>query len=474
MASNFSFIKLKDICVKITKGSTPTKKDGGFSEQGINFIKAESASYDGVLDESKFTFVTEGIYEKYKRSQLEENDILFSMAGAFLGKTGLVEKKHLPANTNQALALIRVDSSRANPKFVLYSLQQRRIVHFVNNSISQSAQPNINLQQIGDLDIEFPARDIQDSIVNVLDSIVQRTLVNRQTNQTLEQMAQALFKSWFVDFDPVIDNALAAGNAIPDELQHRVEIRKKAHALQKQNPNIKPLPEATQHLFPSEFEYCGDNTLGIHGWMPQGWEIKELSQIVKHQKGFAFKSSWYQDEGHIVVRVSDTTHDSIDVNSCNKISPELAVEYSAYALKVNDVVIASVGSWPPNYSSVVGKVIRVPSTAEGGLLNQNAVKLTVSNEYSFHQGFLYMYLKNSRFMEYIVNRAQGSANQASITLKSIFNFPILLANPEVMRAFSVQVKLNFEKQDFNSSQTEVLTKLRDSLLPKLISGEITT
>ena len=75
-------------------------------------------------------------------------------------------------------------------------------------------------------------------------------------------------------------------------------------------------------------------------------------------------------------------------------------------------------------------------------------------------------------MGYIVNRAQGSANQASITLKSIFKFPILLANNEVMRAFSDQIKLNFDKQNLNDMQRQNLTGLRDSLLPKLISGEL--
>ena len=230
MGSKFPLVKLKDISLKITKGSTPTQKDGGFSNDGIHFIKAESASYDGVLDESKFVFVTEEVHAKYKRSQLAEKDILFSMAGAFLGKTGFIEKKHLPANTNQALALIRIDYNLANPKYVLYCLQQRRIVHFVNNSSSQSAQPNINLQQIGDLDIEFPDRETQDSIVNILESVDKKTSVNKQTNQTLEQMAQTLFKSWFVDFDPVIDNALAAGNPIPDELAARAEVRRQALA----------------------------------------------------------------------------------------------------------------------------------------------------------------------------------------------------------------------------------------------------
>ena len=80
-------------------------------------------------------------------------------------------------------------------------------------------------------------------------------------------MAQALFKSWFVDFDPVIDNALEAGNTIPDELQDRAERRKQQLA----KPDHQPLPDDIRQLFPSEFELTDEL-----GWVPMGWEVKPL------------------------------------------------------------------------------------------------------------------------------------------------------------------------------------------------------
>ncbi|MCS0411646.1 restriction endonuclease subunit S, partial [Vibrio diabolicus] len=239
MVNEFNLVKLKDITSKITKGTTPSKSDGGFSNSGVNYIKAESVSYDGRIDESKFAYISENVHEKLKRSQLKENDILFSMAGAFLGKTGYVMSHHLPANTNQALALIRVLPEIAHPKFIHFYLQQKKVVHFVNNAVSQSAQPNINLQQIGDLDIYLLPMSKQRLVVNHLESIDNKIALNRQINQTLEQMAQTLFKSWFVDFDPVMDNALDVGNPIPDALQHRAEVRKAV----RESEGFKPLPD---------------------------------------------------------------------------------------------------------------------------------------------------------------------------------------------------------------------------------------
>jgi type I restriction enzyme S subunit len=376
--------------------------------------------------------------------------------------------------------------------YLYYALNDKAFYKYLISTQSSSTMPAISFGMLNSIEIYVPSILEQINIAKNLDVLNKKIELNQQTNQTLEQMAQTLFKSWFVDFDPVFDNLLAKvdfklenlASDFPEALLKRAQKRllalddKAKTALLSANLSSEvKSPEETsseeashtnihQH-FPSEFKH--NKQLG---WIPKGWQVKELSQLVKHQKGFPFKSAWYQDEGHIVVRVSDTTDDSINVNSCNKISEELAAEYSSYALKENDLVIATVGSWPPNYSSVVGKVIRVPTTAEGGLLNQNAVKLTVSTEYSFHQGFLHFNLKNSRFMSYIINRAQGSANQASITLKSIFDFPMLIANDDVMRHFSDQVKFNFDKQNLNDEEIQSLTRLRDTLLPKLISGEL--
>jgi len=427
---------------------------------------------------------------------------------------------------NQRTGLVEFKDNELDKNYLYFLMCSREYRHHVVSGATGTTVKHTSPTKILSFEFCKPPKETQIKIGNSLITIEKRIEINNQTNQTLEQMAQTLFKSWFVDFDPVFDNLLAKADfnlanlesTLPEPLfkkakarlsainasestrqnnsestsastndvscgmQNADKIKASLTALaQSSSPQLSSrnapetdatsasiLPQHSNHAhFPSEFEH--NEQLG---WIPKGWEVKELFQLVKHQKGFPFKSAWYQDEGHIVVRVSDTTDDSINVNSCNKISEELAAEYSSYALKENDLVIATVGSWPPNYSSVVGKVIRVPTTAEGGLLNQNAVKLTVSTEYSFHQGFLHFNLKNPRFMSYIINRAQGSANQASITLKSIFDFPMLIANDDVMRHFSDQAKFNFDKQNLNDEEIQSLTRLRDTLLPKLISGEL--
>jgi type I restriction enzyme S subunit len=154
--------------------------------------------------------------------------------------------------------------------------------------------------------------------------------------------------------------------------------------------------------------------------MESEWEVHRLGELVSHQKGHAFKSKDYRPQGHGIVRVSDFTDRSIDTESCNYLAEELAHNYDSVALKHGDVIIATVGSWPTNPASVVGKTVRVPKEANSFLLNQNAVKLTANDR--LDQTFLFHLLKTETFQGYIVSLAQGSASQASITLKSIFDF----------------------------------------------------
>lgn len=150
------------------------------------------------------------------------------------------------------------------------------------------------------------------------------------------------------------------------------------------------------------------------------WKEVRLGDVIDYKKGFAFKSSMYKSTGTYIIRVSDTTSNSVDVSSCNCISPELAQQYTDYSLKTKDIIIATVGSWPTNPSSIVGKVVRVPESANNALLNQNAVRIRSNG--LFDSEYLYYLLKEENFSKYLVGTAQGSANQASITLKDIFEY----------------------------------------------------
>ena len=468
MQSEWREVNLSELTTKITKGTTPSKKDGGFSSLGINFIKAESVDYDGQIDISKFAYINEAVHDKFKRSQLSENDILFSMAGAFLGKTGLVQKEHLPANTNQALALIRPDCKQIDPKFLHFYLRQRSVQHFVNNSTSQSAQPNINLQEIGSLKIRLPGIGLQKRIAKILSSLDDKIQLNRQTNQTLEAMAQALFKSWFVDFDPVIDNALAAGHEIPPELQARAEARKSLQARAEQRKASLSgdrseqesgdiLPESIRQLFPNRFVLDAQM-----GWIPEGWSkctVADVSEKVFSGGTPNTRTSEYWN-GNLNWFSSGETRNRLILETEKFITDEGVQNSSTKQSVSGDILIASAGQGHTRGQTSLNRI--------NTYINQSVVCIRpASQKYS---AWLFLNL-HSRYEE-MRGLSDSHSIRGSLTTKLLAGMKIVKPCDVLLAHFDQIVNDFIKKQSEAIRQILSLSKLRDTLLPKLISGEL--
>jgi len=186
-------------------------------------------------------------------------------------------------------------------------------------------------------------------------------------------------------------------------------------------------------------------------------ETVTIGDFLSHRKGFAFKSTQYKTEGLKVARVSNFTQRSIDTDSCICIDEREVNQYSEYVLKVGDVVIATVGSWPTNPASVVGRAVRVPEEADGLLLNQNAVRLR-SNEH-IDQQFLYYLLSAEHYQNFIVSTAQGSASQASIKLKDIFAYQALIPPLSEQKAIASVLGALDDKIENNRRMNETLEEM---------------
>jgi restriction endonuclease S subunit len=171
LTSNHEHRRLGDVTTLITKGTTPTSLGMSFSEQGINFIKVESIISDGVIDPVKFSFIGTDVHGALKRSQIKSKDILFTIAGATVGKLALIDEHLLPANTNQALAIIRVKSEMLRPRFAYHWLKGGVVKNIVAQLQTVGAQPNVSLSQISDFPMPIMPLDLQDYICHKLDSI---------------------------------------------------------------------------------------------------------------------------------------------------------------------------------------------------------------------------------------------------------------------------------------------------------------
>ena len=196
--------KLGEETQLITKGTTPTSIGFDFVNIGINFIKIESITKSGLFDQTKFAFINKQCDEKMSRSRLSENDILFSIAGA-LGRSAIVNKNVLPANTNQALAIIRLnEKSIFINKFIYLILTSDFIQNQLDGLKIGIAQPNLSLAQINDFKIPYPPIEIQQQIVdecNIIDDANEKAFNKiEKAKQKIEIYYNNLFNKSTKDF----------------------------------------------------------------------------------------------------------------------------------------------------------------------------------------------------------------------------------------------------------------------------------
>ena len=275
-------------------------------------------------------------------------------------------------------------------------------------------------------------------------------------NETLEAMAQALFKSWFVDFDPVIDNALLAGKAIPEPLKERIELRQAQLDSGKANTNSQ-----INDLFPSEFEFTEEL-----GWIPKGWSDSNLSDFSFVKGGYAFKSKDFTNEGLPVIKIKNINDDrTVNVYDVQYIPEGIAKKSKEFFLETGDLIMAMTGA-------TVGKFgLLVAGNAQSYLLNQRVAKFTSSIDQVSKVWFIYCFLNQKSTINHIVNIAEGSA-QPNISATSIMATPSIVPTIEIINRFGNLVDGYFSKMIVNRQEIYTLAKLRDTLLPKLMSGEL--
>ena len=195
-------IRLGDIATLITKGTTPTTIGFSFVDTGVNFVKIESISENGEFLSDKFAHITDECDNKLKRSQLEENDILFSIAGA-IGRTAIVPRSILPANTNQALAIIRIPQNAINLRFVLYALQSQAVEEQSEKQKQGVAQLNLSLKNIADILIPLVSSEKQDEIVRNLAAVDTAIAIRKEQIRLIDQVVKSRFIELFGD--PVLN-----------------------------------------------------------------------------------------------------------------------------------------------------------------------------------------------------------------------------------------------------------------------------
>lgn len=164
---NWNISKIKLLSSVISKGTTPSTEGRGLADEGVRYLKAENIKETQVSYFPEF-FIDDETHEVLKRSQLEENDILFVIAGATIGKVAILPKEMTPANTNQAVCFMRLKQNE-NHKFLHFWLQSSKIYEQIWLNAVQSAQPNLSMEELGNFIVPYPSLVEQTEIVNFIE-----------------------------------------------------------------------------------------------------------------------------------------------------------------------------------------------------------------------------------------------------------------------------------------------------------------
>lgn len=178
------------VSTRVTKGTTP--KLGGYTTRGISFVKVESITAEGQFIPEKFAYINEETNQLLARSILQEDDLLFSIAGT-IGRVARVSAQFLPANTNQALAIIRPDKAKINVGFLLYCLRDKNRIQDALSLVVQSVQANLSLSELSSIQIPLPPLAEQQAIAEVLGALDDKIAANTKLAATAAQLSHSLF-----------------------------------------------------------------------------------------------------------------------------------------------------------------------------------------------------------------------------------------------------------------------------------------
>ncbi|WP_299942530.1 restriction endonuclease subunit S [uncultured Microbulbifer sp.] len=440
MVSEWQQVKLKEITSKLGDGlhGTPNYSEDG----GYYFINGNNLSNGIIIFNEKTKRVDSIEFKKYKK-ELGDKTILVSINGT-IGNIAYYNNEKIILG--KSACYFNVDKD-VDKRFVRYVLQDYRFQNYIDAFANGTTIKNVSLKTMREFEFSLPDSETQTKIANILDGLDRKIQLNRQTNQTLEQMAQALFKSWFVDFDPVIDNALAAGNPIPDALQARAQRRQQQLA----KPGHKPLPEAIRQHFPCEFEHSE-----ALGWVPKGWKVETTKSIsttnsLSWSKKNAPESVDYVDLGNAKKG---------QISESKKYDFSEAPSRAKRILELHDTIIGLVR--PANRSFAY--------VDRPGLTGSTGFAVMKPNHKNL-RAYLYLHLTRDEVVDEFARIADGAAYPA-IRPDVVTNQVCLVPNDLILAEFQKISGEKFERIRVNNHEIDTLSQVRDVLLPKLISGEL--
>ena len=425
MSSEVEEHRLESICLLVVDCPHATPK---WTDSGVVVLRNQNIKA-GRLDLSTPSFTDEAHYKgRTKRAVPTPGDIVITRE-APMGDVCLIPEG-LRCCLGQRQVLLRLDPSKVDARFLLFALQSPYVQFQIGwNQGTGSTVSNLRIPVLESLKIPTPPMSLQVEIATTLGALDDRITLLRETNATLEAIAQALFKSWFVDFDPV---------------------RAKLEGLTPEG-----MDEATAALFPDGLE---ESELGL---VPRGWRVAQCQDLFEVRDG-THESPKPSLDGYPLVTSKHITSGRVNFQDTYLISEG---DYTAISKrsKVNrlDVLITMIGT--------VGlSAILLDDRNDFAIKNIGLFKTSAAPNFAY---FFSLLLKSARMQEYLSARLAGTT-QKYLSLKALREIGLLVPTEKVLVEFSKIASTLFDVIHRNSQQAQTLATLRDTLLPRLISGAL--
>ena len=406
MSTEWNWVRLGDCCEKIGSGATPKGGKDAYLEVGpYRLIRSQNIYNDGFYP-AGLVFISDEQAQKLDGVAVQQDDVLLNITGDSVARVCLALAQYLPARVNQHVAIIRPSSKILDSRFLRYFLaspyQQDLMLGLAGAGATRNA---LTKGMIEDFKVPYPSLATQNAISDVLSALDDRISLLRDTNATLEAIAQALFKSWFVDFDPV---------------------RAKVEGLDPEG-----MDAATAALFPNSFE---ESNLGL---VPKGWLIGELQDLLVLQRGFDLPASERIAGDYPLIAASGPsgTHHIAMAKGPGVVTGRSGV--------LGKVFLTLEDYWPLNTTLWVKKFNRATPC------------------------YAYELLKLLDFSSFNAGSAVPTLNR-----NHIHGLKYVLPPLELVQAYDDMARAIHLRVLENNRQVQTLTQLRDTLLPRLISGQL--
>jgi len=422
MAGEWVPINLGAVCTKVGSGATPRGGREVYLERGpYALIRSQNVYNDGFHHDG-LAYIDERHAAELENVEVLENDVLLNITGDSVARVCQVDKRVLPARVNQHVAIIRPDPNRLDPRFLRYFLvspeMQTKLLSWAGSGGTRNA---LTKGMIESFDVLAP-KDVneQRAIAHILGTLDDKIELNRRMSETLETMARALFKSWFVDFDPVRAKAEGRDPGLP-----------------------KPLAD----LFPARFV---DSELGE---IPEGWEVKSLDEIARFLNGLALqKYPPVGDRSLPVVKIAELR--AGNTTGADRASADLDADY---IVEDGDILF----SWSGSLECVLW-------AGGQGALNQHLFKVTSA---TYPRWLCYLGI-HAHLPEFRRIAAGKATTMGHIQRHHLSEAKLAVPRAQLLEAMSAILQPMVELVWRRKVESRTLAALRDTLLPKLISGEL--